>query len=376
MNSGTFQFSLQATQGLLWLAVLAIVAWAGMRVSWGKLVGLTLFLTLDLIMFGAFVRLSDSGLGCPDWPGCYGKFTPLQAGQSIAAEVAKHGQFGWVTQTKAWIEMIHRYWATFIGMLIVVMVIRAFVSARHKQLVRAISPAWPLLLLVVVIGQGVFGKLTVTLKLMPIIVTLHLLGGMLLFCLLLWFALKQGMFQKITIKNGADNAAGSLSTRHINRLKVLGTLALTSIVIQIALGGWVSTNYAAMACPDFPLCQGKLLPVLDVANGFDLSRDMGKTDSGENLSLQALTAIHLLHRSFAYVVLAIVGLFAWRLDAARAFGTWPWVVGGALLLQIVIGISTVLFNQPLLLAVAHNGGAALLLGDPAALSAPFLIVIF
>jgi heme a synthase len=124
----------------------------------------------------------------------------------------------------------------------------------------------------------------------------------------------------------------------------------------------VSTNYAALACADFPLCQGKLWPAQDAANGFDLTREMGKTDSGENLSLQALTAIHLAHRSFAYVVLAVVGWFAWRLHAARVFGMWPALVLGALVLQIVIGISTVLFNQPLLLAVAHNGGAALLLG--------------
>jgi heme a synthase len=340
-----WQFSLQAGQAGVWLALLAGVCWLGMRASFSKLIGLLLFLTFDLIMFGAFVRLSDSGLGCPDWPGCYAQFAPLTAKADIAAAVAlQGGEQGWVSTTKAWIEMIHRYWASFIGMLIIVLLIKS-IWARRKGAV--ISLGLPIALLAVVLAQGLFGKWTVTMKLMPVIVTTHLLGGMLLLSLMVLLALQH----RYTLAR-VEVSAG------IKRFALISLIALT---LQIALGGWVSTNYAALACADFPLCQGQAWPLMDFANGFDLTRDMGKTDTGAVISLQALAAIHVVHRSFAYVVALVIGALALVLYRSPKLTRWGMALGVALILQILIGISTVLFNQPLLLAVAHNGAAALLL---------------
>jgi heme a synthase len=340
-----WQFSLQAGQAGVWLALLAGVCWLGMRASFPKLIGLLLFLTFDLIMFGAFVRLSDSGLGCPDWPGCYAQFAPLTAKADIAAAVAlQGGEQGWVSTTKAWIEMVHRYWASFIGMLIIVLLIKSLWARRKGTLV---SLGLPIALLVVVIAQGLFGKWTVTMKLMPVIVTTHLLGGMLLLSLMVLLAMQH----RYTLAR-VEVSAG---------IKRLALISLALLTLQIALGGWVSTNYAALACADFPLCQGQAWPLMDFANGFDLTRDMGKTDTGAVISLQALAAIHVVHRSFAYVVALVIGVFALVLYRSPKLTRWGIALGGALILQILIGISTVLFNQPLLLAVAHNGAAALLL---------------
>jgi heme a synthase len=340
-----WQFSLQAGQAGVWLALLAGVCWLGMRASFPKLIGLLLFLTFDLIMFGAFVRLSDSGLGCPDWPGCYAQFAPLTAKADIAAAVAlQGGEQGWVSTTKAWIEMVHRYWASFIGMLIIVLLIKSLWARRKGTLV---SLGLPIALLVVVIAQGLFGKWTVTMKLMPVIVTTHLLGGMLLLSLMVLLAMQH----RYTLAR-VEVSAG---------IKRLALISLALLTLQIALGGWVSTNYAALACADFPLCQGQAWPLMDFANGFDLTRDMGKTDTGAVISLQALAAIHVVHRSFAYVVALVIGVFALVLYRSPKLTRWGIALGAALILQILIGISTVLFNQPLLLAVAHNGAAALLL---------------
>jgi cytochrome c oxidase assembly protein subunit 15 len=351
--SPLWQFSLHAAQALLWLAALAAVFWLGLRVSWTRLIGFTAFLTLDLIMFGAFVRLSDSGLGCPDWPGCYAQAAPLFAKGEIAAAVAlQGGEQGWVSHTKAWIEMIHRYWASFIGVLIIVILVRAIRARRSGE---PVSLALPWLLLATVLVQGLFGKWTVTFKLMPAVVTLHLLLGLTLFAQLVWLALRQ--------------------TYRIDRVAVPPALhwhavaALAVLALQIALGGWVSTNYAALACGDgFPACLGSAWPPMDFANGFDLTRDMGRVDSGATISLQALTAVHYVHRAFALVVLLVLGALAWRVARRPALRRWGAALGAALLAQLAIGIGTVVFQQPLLLAVAHNGAAAVLLGVLVALT--------
>jgi heme a synthase len=339
------QFSLQAGQALIWLALLGMVCWLGLNTSYKKLAALLLFLTFDLIVFGAFVRLSDSGLGCPDWPGCYAQFAPLTAKSDIAAAVAAQGgEHGWVSSTKAWIEMVHRYWASFIGMLIVVLLAKSWLQRKRDT---DIPIALPALLLLVVCVQGLFGKWTVTMKLMPLIVTLHLLLALLLLSLLLLFYLQQ----QASLQRHPATAS----------LKALTRVSLALLLVQIALGGWVSTNYAALACGDFPLCQGKVWPLMDAATGFDVSRAMGRTDSGAVISLQALTAIHLAHRMFALVLTLVLALLAWRLSRQPALKPYAHAVGAALVLQMLIGIGTVVFNQPLLLAVAHNAGAALLL---------------
>lgn len=356
-----WQFSLSTVNLLIWVGILVLALWAGWRLSWGKLVALTAFVTLDLIAFGAFVRLTDSGLGCPDWPGCYGKFLPTQAKAEINQAIAEQGgTHGPVSHGKAWIEMLHRYVATFIGALIVVMVARAAAARWHAAdaaaRARAIAPVglgWPLLLLAVVLVQGLFGKWTVTLKLMPIVVTAHLIGGMTLFALLVWFWMRE------------RERAGEAQAARIGappRARVLLWLAIAALYGQIFLGGWVSTNYAVLACPDFPGCHGTLTPRVDYAEGFTFLRELGKNPDGTMLSIEGLKAIHWAHRLGALAVTVIVVAAALALmrgsRTLRREAIW---IKSALLLQILIGIGTVLFDQPILLATAHNFFAAVLL---------------
>lgn len=312
-----------------------------------KLIWVTLFLTFDLIMFGAFTRLTDSGLGCPDWPGCYGQANPLQAHADISAAEAAMPT-GPVTVVKAWIEMIHRYFAMGIGVLIVAMMIiswRKWLLSGRKE--NRFSPAFPTLLFAFVCLQGAFGAWTVTLKLQPVIVTIHLMLGMGLLALLTWFGARQSEHPQLP-KSAA-------------KLRFPATLAVTLLIIQIALGGWVSSNYAALACSDFPLCQGVLVPPMDFANGFTLWRDLGMTAKGEFLPFPALTAIHWTHRIFAFVVIltvAWVALAARKTDELRKTARWLLVM---IMLQFATGVLTVFLDFPLALAVVHNGGAALIL---------------
>jgi heme a synthase len=312
-----------------------------------KLVWITLFLTFDLIMFGAFTRLTDSGLGCPDWPGCYGQANPLQAHADIkAAEAAM--PTGPVTVAKAWIEMIHRYLAMAIGVLIIALMVTAWRKwLQTKGREAGFSPLFPTLLFVFVCAQGALGAWTVTMKLQPVIVTTHLLLGMTLLALLTWF--------------GARLSEHLAAPRSAGALRVPAALVLLLLVIQIALGGWVSTNYAALACSNFPLCSGELIPQMDFANGFALWRDLGKTAHGDYLPVSALTAIHWTHRAFALVVVVLaawVALRALKLIALRKTARWLLIM---VAVQFALGVSTVFLKLPLALAVAHNGGAALLL---------------
>lgn len=311
-----------------------------------KLAWITAFLTLDLIVFGGFTRLTDSGLGCPDWPGCYGHSNPLSAGEPIrAAETALPS--GPVTIGKAWVEMLHRYFALAIGVLIIVLLALA---ARRRWRERAGGVALPAVVLVWVCVQGAFGAWTVTQKLQPIIVTAHLLGGMALLALLVWFALRESP------RPTSDGAAA---------LRGVAVVAGMALVGQIALGGWVSSNYAVMACPDFPLCQGRFAPAtMDFANGFTLWRDLGMTGgaSARPIPFDALVAIHWAHRWFAVVAAVALGWLAWRArthGSTRRAGAW---LAALLLLQFVTGMSNVVFQWPLVLAVLHNAGAAALLG--------------
>ncbi len=341
---------------LIQLAVMGILAsLLPMAIVWvssdtdkfRKLVWVTLFLTFDLIMFGAFTRLTDSGLGCPDWPGCYGQANPLQAHADIsAAETAMPS--GPVTVMKAWIEMIHRYLAMGIGVLIVAMMViswRRWLTSKRKEM--KFSPLFPTMLFAFVCLQGAFGAWTVTMKLQPVIVTIHLLLGMALLALLTWFGTRMSNHPPVSPSASV--------------LRIPAASALVLLVIQIALGGWVSTNYAALACPDLPLCQGALLPHMDFANGYSLWRDLGMTAHGEYLPFPALTAIHWTHRFFALVIVMLVAWLALRalkIDTLRKTARWLLIM---IALQSAIGISTVFLQLPLALAVAHNGGAALLM---------------
>ena len=307
-----------------------------------KLAWTMVFFTFDLIVFGAFTRLTDSGLGCPDWPGCYGEANPFLAHADISAAEAALPS-GPVTVFKAWIEMIHRYLAMGVGVLIIATLAVSIRLWRREGLPRY-HPALPALLLVWVCVQGAFGAWTVTLKLQPVIVTTHLLLGVGLLALLTWHATRQSPVQL-----GASAAA----------LRLPAAFALGVAFLQIALGGWVSTNYAALACGGFPLCQGAWLPDLDFAHGFSLWRELGRTHTGDYLPFSALVTAHWVHRSFALVVVAVVGWVGWR--ASQSAGMQR--IGRALLLLILIqfctGIATVLLNWPLTLAVLHNAGAAL-----------------
>ncbi len=311
-----------------------------------KLVWITLFLTFDLIIFGAFTRLTDSGLGCPDWPGCYGQANPLQAHANISAAEAAMPT-GPVTVIKAWIEMIHRYLAMGIGVLIVALMLISW--RRWLQSGRAevkFSPAFPTLLFAFVCLQGAFGAWTVTMKLQPVIVTIHLLLGMTLLAILTWFGARQ-----------SDYPPASQSA---SALRIPATLAGVLLAIQIALGGWVSTNYAALACTDFPLCNGTLWPQMDFANGFTLWRNLGMTANGEYLPFQALIAIHWMHRTFAFVVAALVArvaVSALKVDELSKTARWLLIM---IALQFSIGVATIFMQLPLALAVLHNGGAATL----------------
>lgn len=310
-----------------------------------KLAWVMVFFTFDLIAFGAFTRLTDSGLGCPDWPGCYGEANPFLAHESIsAAEVMQ--PTGPVTVFKAWIEMIHRYLAMGVGVLIIASLV-ASLQLWRKLRERRYHPTLPAALLLWVCVQGAFGAWTVTLKLQPVIVTIHLLLGISLLALLVWHAMRQS----------AQPPVGAVAPS----LRLLAAIALVLAFVQIALGGWVSTNYAALACGGLPLCQGSLLPQMDLEHGFTLWRQLGMTTTGDYLPFGALVAVHWVHRAFALIVVAVVGVTAWRASKVTGCerpGRYLLLLIG---LQFCSGLATVAFNWPLLLAVLHNAGAALLI---------------
>jgi heme a synthase len=327
------------------LIALGPLAWVWMRnknASMAKrlrtLTLLTVFLTFDLTLFGAFTRLTDSGLGCPDWPGCYGQATPVGAKAQISAEQAAMPT-GPVTHQKAWIEMIHRYLASGVGVLILVLAISS--SMERKKI--AVSPWWPIATLVWVCIQGAFGALTVTMKLFPAIVTMHLMGAMILLALL--------QVQAVKYEQGAKNFAATARTRAL----LIAGFAL--LLLQIALGGWVSTNYAVLACAEFPMCQGVWIPKMDYAQGFEIWRELGQTGQGNTIALPALTAIHVVHRMFAFVVFGVLGYAAWLLKSQGQKHSAAWIAG-LLLWQLVTGLSNVVLGWPLIAAVSHTGGAA------------------
>jgi cytochrome c oxidase assembly protein subunit 15 len=278
-----------------------------------------LVLAFVVVVMGAYVRLSDAGLGCPDWPLCYG--------QPLPADIADRDALA-----KAWKEMGHRYLAGTLGALILAIAVAAW-RLRH-------SPLLASALVLLVAFQATLGKWTVTMLLKPAIVTAHLLGGMATLALLAWLALAQWPHAP---------APGMRALRRV------AASALVLLAVQIALGGWVSANYAALACPELPLCAGSM----DFGNAFHVVRELGKTPQGEPLSHDALRAIHWTHRLFA-----LVALIAVLAAAARAFRLLPRLaiaIGVLVALQFGLGVANVALGLPLALAAAHNAGAALLL---------------
>lgn len=312
--------------------------------AYKTLIVAALLLTFFLVPLGAFVRLSDAGLGCPDWPGCYGQITPYQAADEIDAALQANPD-GDVSHDKAWKEMVHRYVAGTLGLL----VLGIFVMAWRQRGKTQAGLGLPSLLLGAVILQALLGMWTVTQLLKPVIVTAHLLGGMTTLALLVWLWRRESATMR---------QAYFAPARH---LRTAITLGLVLVFVQIALGGWVSANYAALACSDFPTCQGQWWPTMDFVQGFTLHRNLGETASGELLSLHALTAIHWVHRVMALIVTLYLLWLASRLFKISGYSRIAAMLLITLGGQVLLGISNVLFSLPLPVAVAHNVGAAILL---------------
>ena len=348
---------------LLLLAELAAIAivFAGLPLAYlwtrpgynflQKLNWVLVFMTFDLIVFGAFTRLTDSGLGCPDWPGCYGTSNPWHAiGEIQLAEA--NMPTGPVTVIKAWIEMIHRYLAMTVGALILIQVGLAFGKLKSLGM-KPFLGSLGLLLLVCV--QGAFGAWTVTLKLQPIIVTIHLMLALVLLACLTAYAQQEWEEKSSSVLRFQPKPLSA---------KLL-ILAAMTLCIHIFLGAWVSTNYAVLACPDFPTCMGALLPETDWQEGFTLWRALGLNAQGESISPVALQTIHWTHRVFAVVAIAALGLLgvsALQLSnaALSGMGKIAKLLLGLLILQALTGISNVVFQWPLLAALMHTGGSAAL----------------
>jgi cytochrome c oxidase assembly protein subunit 15 len=299
-----------------------------------RIARLAFVLCLIVVVMGAWVRLTDAGLGCPDWPGCYGQLL-VPNDPAVAADYPERP----LEVGKAWREMIHRYAASGLGLLILIM---AALAWRNRVDPRQ-PVALPLALVGIVIFQGILGMWTVTLLLKPTIVMLHLLGGMTTLALLFWLARP--------VPTGPQHP----------ELRVFAGIGLAVLAVQIALGGWVSTNYAALACPDFPTCQTQWWPTMDFANGFKPWHGLGIDYEGGILDNASRVAIHVTHRIGAVVTALVLGLLAWRAWREPGLERAARYVAAALIVQLAIGVTIVLTQLPLSLAVAHNGVAALLL---------------
>ncbi len=318
------------------------------EVTWiRRLALLGTVLALFVVVLGGYTRLSNSGLGCPDWPGCFGHIAPTGSAEhyATASDVRK-----------AWVEMIHRYFAGTLGFIILVIAALSIVARRE----RGVSVGFGLALLALVVFQGILGMLTVTWLLKPLIVTGHLVGGLTTFAMLLWLWLSMRAQRQPV--DGGSVLTGNRLVEDGSRVRLLATLALVALGLQVFLGGWTSSNYAAVACPDFPKCQAQWVPEADYEDAFVLWRGLGINYAGGVLDHPARVAIHFTHRLGA--VLATVLLLLAAFGAMRGLGRgarWAGVaVLAALALQLSIGIFMVLRAFPLPLAAAHNAGAALL----------------
>lgn len=323
---------------------------------------LAVLLAFAVVVLGAYVRLTAAGLGCPDWPGCYGHVTPTGAAAGIAAGTTDQGATP-LNVGKAWREMIHRYLAGSLVVLTLLLAVLALVRRRGRAAGRASAPL-ALAVVVTILFQALLGMLTVTWQVAPQIVTLHLLFGMTSLGLLwwLWLTLDASIPRTAQPAIGRSHALGWVHSNMVSRR--LALIGLVALALQIALGGWTSTNYAAIACPDFPTCQASWWPDMDFAHAFVLWHAPTMNYEGGVLSNAARIAIHFTHRLGALLATAALLLAAiWILrerSLPRAHVA-AMAVLVALALQLTIGISMVVEGFPRWLATAHNGGAALLL---------------
>jgi cytochrome c oxidase assembly protein subunit 15 len=318
------------------------------EVAWiRRLALLGAMLCFVVVVFGGYTRLSDSGLGCPDWPGCFGHVAPTGSAEHYATQADVR---------KAWVEMIHRYAASTLGFIILVIAVLSIVARRE----RGVNVWFSLALLALVIFQGMLGMWTVTWLLKPLVVTGHLVGGLTTFALLLWLWLSlRGTARPFDC---ASVLVGNRLMEIGGRARLWAGLALVALAFQVALGGWTSSNYAAVACPDLPKCQNQWIPEADYREAFVLWRGLGISYAGGVLDHPARVAIHFTHRAGAVVasILLVLAAFAamWRLGSGARWAALA--VIAALALQLCIAYFMVKRAFPLELAAAHNAGAALL----------------
>ena len=307
-----------------------------------RILVITTILTLCVVVFGSYVRLTDAGLGCPDWPGCYGTLTVPQSEEAISQALQQFPD-SMVETDKAWIEMIHRYIAGILGILILFIAVKSYKLRDEIK----ITLKLPFFILTLVCFQAILGMWTVTKLLQPAIVTTHLIGGMTILGLMTFMTHRQLGTQ---INNDSIN-------RHT---MTIARLSLFVLFIQILLGGWTSTNYAALACTDYPTCHGALIPDMNFKDGFSIFRELGMTSSGEELSLQALHAIQWVHRMGAIVLTALVLYLFYLLRNFPGLGFYRNLLLILISVQFVVGIANLLLHLPIALATIHNLGAALL----------------
>lgn len=311
-----------------------------------RLAMLAAIIAFLVIVLGAWVRLSDAGLGCPDWPGCYGQLTWPEASQEIATANQAFPQRPYESG-KAWREMVHRYLAGVLMLLVFALTWTVWRSPKAGRSLKLLAVA----LLTLIIFQALLGMWTVTLKLKPIIVVTHLLGGLTSFSLILWL-----MFSSRTQAHRSPD-------RKTRKMRAAIIAGIAVLAIQIALGGWTSANYAALACPDVPLCNGQWWPDADFRNGFVLWREVGVNYEGGILDHQSRIAVHLAHRIGAVVTLFTLLLLAMRLIKVPQLQTGGRLLMTLVLAQFTLGVLNVALFLPLANAVAHNAGAALLLAS-------------
>ncbi len=318
------------------------------RKSGFQLAVVATLLAVIVVGLGAWTRLMHAGLGCPDWPGCYGFLTVPESASEIMVAEERFPEAP-VEVAKGWPEMIHRYVA---GSLLLLVLGLAVSAVRHRKTENQ-PVKLPLFILGLIILQAAFGMWTVTLKLWPQVVTAHLLGGFASLSLLSLLTLRlSGQWRSV------QQLAGKVMVP-----RKLAVLALLVVIGQISLGGWTSSNYAALACPDLPTCQGEYWPDMNVAEGFDLTQSIGPNYLGGQMDNDARVTIHMAHRIGALITTLLVGFLALS-GLLRGAGSLKPIYGfvlGALVLQVCLGLSNIMFYLPLSVAVAHNLGGALLL---------------
>ena len=303
-------------------------------------------MALCVVVLGAYVRLTDAGLGCPDWPGCYGTLTVPES--EAAIEKAQTIYPDSIVETgKAWREMLHRYLAGTLGLVVLAQFILAWKKARQFPHQINVSPWLATALLAIITFQAALGMWTVTMLLKPVIVSAHLLGGMTTLGLLTWIAHRNwGQYSSSIVQ--------SRGSRNLIRF------ALVVLLMQIFLGGWTSTNYAALACTDFPTCHGAWMPDMDFKDAFHMLRELGQSADGGNLTLASLTAIQWTLRVGAIITLIYLGFLALNSLKYAQLKYLSMALIAVLFAQISLGIANLVLHLPLVLAVGHNLGAALL----------------